>query len=281
MYTTLISCENLQKHLSEKNWLIVDCRFNLADTEAGRRAYEEAHIPGAVYAHLDDDLSGTIIPGTTGRHPLPPVAQISELFSLWGIDNSVQVVAYDDKGGGIASRLWWMLRWLGHEAVAVLDGGWPAWNAMGYAVSDQPASLRPRSFIAQAREKLVVDVKAVDQMRTNSDYTVVDSRAAERYRGEVEPIDPVAGHIPGAINLPFPENLENGNFLETEDLKARFETALAGRSPEHVVFYCGSGVTACHNLLAYAHAGLGNALLYPGSWSEWITDGQRTIAKGE
>jgi thiosulfate/3-mercaptopyruvate sulfurtransferase len=278
MYTTLISARELREHLTDKNWLIVDCRFDLADTSAGRRAYEAAHIPGAVYAHLDDDLSGTIIPGSTGRHPLPSIEQISELFSLWGIDETVQVIAYDDKGGGIASRLWWMLRWLGHEAVAVLDGAWASWMAAGYPVSDLPANLRPKTFMPRPQAGLTVDAAAVEQMRKDSKFTVVDSRAAERYRGEVEPIDPVAGHIPGAINLPFPENLQGGSFMAPAALKARFEEALGGKSPEQVVFYCGSGVTACHNLLAYAHAGLGNAVLYPGSWSEWITDESREVA---
>lgn len=279
MYTTLISVQDLQQHLSDQNWLIVDCRFDLGDTNAGRRAYEQAHIPGAVYAHLDDDLSGTIIPGTTGRHPLPSVAELTALFSLWGVDDTVQVIVYDDKGGGIASRLWWMLRWLGHDAVAVLDGGWPAWLKAGAAVSKLPANLRPKTFVARPKKEMLVDAAAIDSMRTDADFTVVDSRAAERYRGEVEPIDPVAGHIPGAINLPFPENLEEGTFQDPAQLKARFEKALMDKSPDHVVFYCGSGVTACHNLLAYAHAGLGNARLYPGSWSEWITDKNRAVAK--
>ncbi|MCB0631654.1 MAG: sulfurtransferase [Saprospiraceae bacterium] len=280
MYTTLISAKALQEHLSDKNCLIVDCRFDLNDTSAGRRAYEEAHIPGAVYVHLDDDLSGTIIPGVTGRHPLPSIEKLTELFSLWGIDDNVQVIAYDDKGGGIASRLWWMLRWLGHQAVAVLDGGWPAWVAASYPVSNLPASLRPRMFTARPQADLQVDADIVDKIRTDPNFTVVDSRAAERYRGEVEPIDPVAGHIPGAINLPFPENLKSGTFLDAAQLKERFEKALAGKAPEQIVFYCGSGVTACHNILAYAHAGLGNAVLYPGSWSEWITDEKRDIARG-
>lgn len=277
MYKTLISPAELQQQYQPGSWLVVDCRFDLADTEAGRRAYEQSHIPGAVYAHLDDDLSGEIIPGKTGRHPLPTIEAAIALFSLWGIDDSVQVVAYDDKGGGIASRLWWMLRWLGHDAVAVLDGGWPAWQAGGMAISDKPANVRPRQFKARPGSLPTADAAKVDEVRTGTAYTVVDSRAAERYRGEVEPIDPVAGHIPGAVNLPFPANLADGSFLDADSLKARFQEALGNKPADQVIFYCGSGVTACHNLLAYAHAGLGDAVLYPGSWSDWITDESREI----
>ncbi|PHN08047.1 sulfurtransferase [Flavilitoribacter nigricans] len=277
MYKTLISPAELQQNYQAGNWVIVDCRFDLADTQAGRRAYESAHIPGAIYAHLDDDLSGEIIPGTTGRHPLPTVEEAIALFSLWGIDDSVQVIAYDDKGGGVASRLWWMLRWLGHEAVAVLDGGWPAWQAADLAISDKLATVRPRQFKPQSTLASSIDAAGVDEVRERADYVVVDSRTPERYRGEVEPIDPVAGHIPGAINLPFPANLADGKFLSPEELKARFAAALGNTKGEQVVFYCGSGVTACHNILAYAHAGLGDAVLYPGSWSDWITDTSRPV----
>lgn len=277
MFKTLISPTELQQNYQTGSWVIVDCRFDLGNTQAGRTAYESAHIPGAVYAHLDDDLSGEIIPGQTGRHPLPEVEKAVALFSLWGIDESVQVVAYDDKGGGVASRLWWMLRWLGHEAVAVLDGGWPAWQAAGLPVSNRLANVRPRQFNAKPAALGTVDAARVEEVRTGNEYVVVDSRAPERYRGEVEPIDPVAGHIPGAINIPFPANLAAGKFLSPEELKERFVNALGDTSPEKVIFYCGSGVTACHNLLAYAHAGLGDAVLYPGSWSEWITDENREV----
>lgn len=281
MYTTLISPAELQQNYQARSWVIVDCRFDLRDTTAGRRAYESGHIPGAVYAHLDDDLSGKIIPGQTGRHPLPTLEEAVAIFSLWGIDQSVQVVAYDGKGGGIASRLWWMLRWLGHRQVAVLDGGWQAWQAAAYPVSDRPSSVRPRSFEAKAESGSIMDAKQVNTIKDSSDFILVDSRTPERYCGEVEPIDPVAGHIPGAINLPFPENLEEGKFLPAADLKARFESVMEDKSPEKMVFYCGSGVTACHNLLAFAHAGLGDAVLYPGSWSEWITDEKREVAREE
>lgn len=280
MYRTLIAPDELSSHLEAKNWIVVDCRFELHDTEAGRLAYEKSHIPNAIYAHLDNDLSGPIIPGQTGRHPLPNPEKAIELFSLWGISPSTQVIAYDDKGGGVASRLWWMLRWLGHDQVAVLDGGWQAWVAAGYPVSDLPASLTPYPFKAVLRQDLTAGTDQVDILRNQADYAVVDSRTAERYRGEVEPIDPVAGHIPGAVNLPFPDNMEQGRFLEPAALKARFEAAFGDKTPDKIIFYCGSGVTACHNVLAYAHAGLGDALLYPGSWSEWITDEDRPVAAG-
>lgn len=277
MYKTLISSIELQQSYEAGSWVIVDCRFDLKDTEAGRVAYGEAHIPGAIYAHLDHDLSGEIIPGKTGRHPLPKLEQATTMFSLWGIDEQVQVVVYDDKGGGIAARLWWMLRWLGHEAVAVLDGGWPAWQASGFPISNQPTTIRPRQFKAKPDALGRMDAAKIDEVRKGSEYLIVDSRTPERYRGEIEPIDPVAGHIPGAINVPFPANLSEGKFLDPAALKARFERALGGKPSDQVVFYCGSGVTACHNILAYAHAGLGDALLYPGSWSEWITDNNRAI----
>ena len=239
MYQTLIQPIELQPNLTSDNWRIIDCRFDLKDTEAGRRAYMESHIPGAIYAHLDDDLSGDILAGTTGRHPLPTVEEAQLLFSRWGLDESTQVVAYDDRGGGIASRLWWMLRWLGHERVAVLNGGWPAWIASGFPVSNESTSVAPRDFPVQLRDDRKTTTDIVDKIRKASDYVLVDSRTSERYRGEVEPIDPVAGHIPGAINLPFPENLQDGNFREPEALRARFESALGNRSPEKVIFYCG------------------------------------------
>ena len=279
MHTTLIAPAALHTHLDDPAWAVVDCRFSLADTERGRRAYREAHIPGAVYAHLDDDLSGPIRPGLTGRHPLPDVGAFAQTLSTWGLDADVQVVAYDDFGGGIAARLWWMLRWLGHDAVAVLDGGFPAWQRLGLPTRPGDETRPPRSFTPHPRPAWTVDVDTVDARRTDPSYRLIDARAAARYRGEHEPIDPVAGHIPGAVSAPFVDNLDaDGSFLAPETLRARFETVLAGVPPQRAICYCGSGVTAAHNLLALAHAGLGNALLYPGSWSRWITDPARPVA---
>ncbi|MCO6488289.1 MAG: sulfurtransferase [Phaeodactylibacter sp.] len=281
MHSTLISTEDLARNLGHPDWVVVDCRFNLGDTEAGRRAYRNGHIPGARYMHLDEGLSGPIVPGRTGRHPLPNPDVAALRFERLGIGNEVQVVAYDDSGGMIAARLWWMLRWLGHDAVAVLDGGWPRWIAEGRAAGTAIPEPQPRAFIPHPRPEFLVDAETVDQIRRQPEFKLVDSRAAERYRGEVEPIDPVAGHIPGALNLPNDENVgADGLFLSDEALQRRFRQALASADAEHTVFYCGSGVSACRNILAYKHAGLGDAKLYPGSWSEWVTDPEREVERG-
>ncbi|MCB0192320.1 MAG: sulfurtransferase [Anaerolineae bacterium] len=279
-YTTLISAAELAENLSKPNWVVVDCRFMLNNTEQGRRDYQESHITGAVYAHLDEDLSGPIIPGQTSRHPLPDIDRFTQTLSSWGIDNTTQVIAYDGGGGAIAARLWWMLRWLGHNAVAVLDGGWASWLKSGYPVNSGLETNSPAMFTPHPRPELVLDADAVDTIRTDPAYRLADSRNADRYRGENETIDPVAGHIPGAISLPFANNLDsNQQFLPAGELRRRFEKALEGTPTEQTVFYCGSGVTAAHNVLAMAHAGLGEARLYAGSWSEWITDPNRPVAK--
>ncbi len=273
MYTTLISTAELENICgnTKQDIVIVDCRFSLADTNEGRRAYQQSHIPDAVYAHLDDDLSGEIIPGQTGRHPLPTIEKLEQLCSNWGINSTTQVVAYDDKGGGIAARLWWMLRWLGHENVAVLDGGWPKWVAENRPVDANIPTPQKTDFKADIQQNKWVDKEFVENNQSNPKYLLVDSRTNARYLGEEEPIDPIAGHIKSAINAPFPENLdENGKFKSKEVLKKRFEELLGDLKPENTTFYCGSGVTACHNLLAMEHAGLSGAKLYPGSWSEWL-----------
>lgn len=277
-YRTLVTAEELEENLGEAHWRVVDCRFSLSETERGRQAYLSEHVAGAVYAHLDEDLSGEIIAGRTGRHPLPPVSEFVETLSAWGISRETQVVAYDDASGAIAARLWWMLNWLGHEAVAVLDGGWKRWKEEGRAVAAGVEGYAYESFKADLRPELGVDSGVVDQVREDPDFLLIDARARERYEGEVEPIDVKAGHIPGAICYPFAENLgDDGRFLSPERLKARFQDLLDGVPPERAIFYCGSGVTAAHNLLALKHAGMGNAKLYSGSWSEWITDPERPI----
>lgn len=280
-YGTLISVEELNKHLQDADWVVVDCRFNLADHEQGRKDYVQEHIPGAVYAHLDEDLSGPIVKGVTGRHPLPSVGRAVEIFSRLGIADGVQVVAYDDRGGMSSGRLWWMLRWLGHEAVAVLDGGWQAWQAAGYATRSGEETRLAAEFVPQVREGFAVDATEVGQLAGDPAYKVVDSRAADRYRGENETMDPIGGHIPGAYSGPFGENLgADGKFKSAEELRARFEALLGETPADQAVFYCGSGVSAAHNILAVAHAGLGDAKLYPGSWSEWIVDPERKVATG-
>ena len=282
MHTTLIDVQTLHRHHRDPDWRVIDARFSLADADQGAREYAEGHVPGAVYAHLDDDLSGPIVPSVTGRHPLPSVERAVEVFSRLGIDVSMQVAVYDGAGGSVAARVWWMLRWLGHDAVAVVDGGWPAWTGDGLAVTRDVPQAAPRDFKADVRPHLATDVEGVDGYRVNVDWAVLDARTPERFRGEQEPIDPVAGHIPGARCASFDGNLgEDGRFLPPEELRRRFEVLLGGIPAERAVNYCGSGVSACHNLLAIAHAGLGDAVLYPGSWSEWITDEDRPVGVGD
>lgn len=281
-YTTLIEAAELAARLEDPDWAIVDCRFTLGDAARGRNAYRRGHVPGAVYAHLDEDLSSPLIPGKTGRHPLPEVEELAARFSQWGIARGVQVVAYDDATGALAAaRLWWLLRWLGHEAVAVLDGGWRAWREGGYLTRSGVESRSARRFLPRLRPEMVVSSEEVLAMRGDPTCRIVDARAADRYRGENETIDPVAGHIPGAISAPYLDNLDaQGRFLPPEALRARFLELLGGAPPSRAAFYCGSGVTAAHDLLALAHAGLGEGRLYAGSWSEWIVDPARPIALG-
>jgi thiosulfate/3-mercaptopyruvate sulfurtransferase len=281
-YTTLISTAELSQHLADPAWAIIDCRFSLDDAGQGRRDYLQAHIPGAVYAHLDEDLSGPIIPGQTGRHPLPDVETTARRFSAWGIDAQVQVVAYDGGNGAMAARLWAMLRWLGHAAVAVLDGGWTAWQSEDRPQRSGSEARSARHFNPHPRPELLLNTAAVETIRTNPNWRLIDARSGETYRGEKLGYDPIAGHIPGAVSLPYADNLTpDGRFLPPEQLRARFETLSGGIPAERIVFYCGSGVTACHNALAFAHAGLGEARVYIGSWSDWITDPNRPIATGE
>jgi thiosulfate/3-mercaptopyruvate sulfurtransferase len=277
---TLISTATLAHHLDDPAWVIVDCRFALDDPARGERAYEQGHIPGALYAHLERDLTGTVIPGKTGRHPLPSVAHLVERLSAWGIDANVHVVAYDDSGGSMAARLWWLLRWLGHDAVAVLDGGWPCWRAEGRPFRRGRECRSPRRFLPRLRPELVASAEDVMAALNDPNVRLLDSRSPERYRGEHEPIDPVAGHIPGALSAPYLDNLDaRGRFRPAAELRARFERLLGSPPPSRVIFYCGSGVTAAHNVLAFLHAGLGEAQLYAGSWSEWITDPTRPIER--
>ncbi len=260
---------------------IVDCRFSLADTGQGERAYEQGHIPGAVYAHLDRDLSDRVVPGVTGRHPLPDPAWLSSRLTALGVSNVSTVVAYDDGNGMFAARLWWLLRWLGHEDVAVLDGGIARWVAEGHPVTAERPTIVPHGFRGFPRAEMLADVGAVEAMRQDPSARLFDSRGADRFRGENETIDPVAGHIPGALSLPFMDNVEDGRLRSRAELEARFAAALGDTSAKDAVVYCGSGVTACQNLLAAEHAGYGGMRLYAGSWSEWITDPSRPIARGE
>ena len=282
-YTTLIEAAALAPHVNAADWIIVDCRHDLVNLAAGRDAWMAGHIPHAVFADMETELSGAKRGADgvfRGRHPLPEKAAFIELLRGWGVNDGTQVVAYDAHGGMYAARLWWMLRWVGHEAVAVLDGGLPAWQAAGQpVVTDVPAT-RPRGNIAE-RPALVttVDVNAVLHNVEHGGKTVVDARAPDRFRGENETIDPVGGHIPGAKNRFFKDNLQpDGRFKTPDQLKA--ELGVAVGDPARAIMQCGSGVTACHNLLALEVAGMPGAALYPGSWSEWSADPQRAVATG-
>jgi thiosulfate/3-mercaptopyruvate sulfurtransferase len=280
-YTTLVSTSDLAVHLGDPNWAIFDCRFSLADAERGRHDYGQSHIPRAIYAHLDEDLAGPIVRGQTGRHPLPEVDVLAKRFSDWGIDARAQVVAYDDIGGSVAARLWWLLRWLGHDAVAILNGGWQQWLKEGRAVTGEIVARAPRAFTPSPRPGLVVTSDDVAATMHDRRFKLLDARIATRYRGENEPIDPIAGHIPGAINAPFVENLTPDElFRPDDDLRQHYETLLGGTPADRIACYCGSGINAAHTLLALKQIGLGDAKLYAGSWSEWITDPTRPIATG-
>ena len=276
MPETLVDTSTVAGRLADPDWAIVDCRHRLTDPEFGEAAYLDSHIAGAVFAHADRALSGEPVTDR-GRHPLPDPGTLRSRFGALGIDSRTQVVAYDDAGGAIAGRLWWMLRYMGHARAAVLDGGWPAWTAAGGATRGGVESRPARTFEGEPRREWVVTVDEVSSARR-----LVDSREPARYRGETEPVDRVAGHIPGARNHHFAANLDDdGRFLAPAVLRERLDRTLDGVPAEDAVFYCGSGVSACHNLLALAHAGLPAARLYVGSWSEWSRDPDRPVATGD
>ena len=279
-HSTLVETAELAACLGDPRLVIVDVRHDLADPACGEAAYAKSHIPGAVFAHVDRDLSGPRSPHS-GRHPLPTPESAAKLFGRLGIDATKQVVAYDQNSGVYASRLWWMLRWLGHDAVAVLDGGFVKWTREGRPVSAEAPRVTPVKFVA-ARVLPTVNASGIAASLPRHGLLLLDARAAERYRGESEPIDPVAGHIPGALNRPYTRNIhDDGTFRSPRELRSEFDAMLHGRAPDDLVHYCGSGVTACHNLLAMTIAGYPLTRLYPGSWSEWITDRRRPIAKGQ
>jgi thiosulfate/3-mercaptopyruvate sulfurtransferase len=280
MTAPLVDPRRLAAHLGDPDWRPVDCRFDLADPAAGGAAYAAAHVPGAAYAHLDRDLSA---PRTerSGRHPLPDPAALAATFGRLGIDERVQVVAYDDAGGMFAARLWWLLRWLGHERVAVLDGGLAAWRAAGLPLSSEATAIAPRTFVPRPAPRAWVGADELDGLLEGNACLLLDARAPERYEGRAEPLDPKAGHVPGARNHPYVRNLgPDGRFLAPDELRARLLARLGGRAPSEVVSMCGSGVTACHTLLALEVAGLPGGRLYPGSWSEWSRDPARPVATG-
>jgi thiosulfate/3-mercaptopyruvate sulfurtransferase len=280
--TSLVEPSLLAQHLADPSWAVIDCRFDLSRPDWGRSAYASAHIPGALYAHLDQDLSGPVTPAS-GRHPLPASETLAETFGRLGIDESVQVVAYDQVPAAYAARLWWLLRWLGHRRVAVLDGGLAAWQQAGLPLSSSPAARPARRFVAHPGSLASISTRELEQALPDiaaGKRVLVDARGADRFRGENETIDAVAGHVPGARNHPFTSNLcADGRFLPAGELRDLWEQRLGGVPSSQLVSMCGSGVTACHNLLALEVAGLPGAALYAGSWSEWIRDSAHPVAR--
>jgi thiosulfate/3-mercaptopyruvate sulfurtransferase len=285
-FGTLIDASALRELVGKPDVAVIDCRFDLINPEGGRRAYLKGHIPGARYADLNKDLSAPVNPNS-GRHPLPSPKDFATTLSKLGIGNVTQVIAYDDAGGSFAARLWWLLRWLGHRPVAVLDGGINAWSAAGGSLESGEEKPLPPDTAGDGRTSpradgaAVIETAEIAAFLTDPKHLLVDARAAERFAGSVEPIDAVAGHIAGAVNHPFLANLApDGRFLAGPELRRLWDARLAGRKVEHVAAMCGSGVTACHNLLSLEVAGLPGAKLYAGSWSEWIRDPKRPVARG-
>ncbi len=281
-YTTLVSTDDLAHHLDDPHWVVIDCRFALTDPEGGRSAYGKGHIPGAHYAHLDDDLAGPTGPDT-GRHPLPDVETLALKLCRWGVGINKQVVVYDDSFGSMAVRLWWLLRWLGHPGVALLDGGYPKWLRERRPINQEtPVPICKDACARLPESSLYVTVDQVMAAMRSGDKLILDARPERRFSGEYEPLDPVAGHVPGAVNWNFEENLDiDGTYSPPEALRENYQALLKGRAPSDVIHMCGSGVTACHNILAMEIAGLSGSRLYVGSWSEWVTDPSRPIALGE
>lgn len=278
----LISPQALAERQQSPGLVILDCRFALEDPDYGLQSYSEGHIAGALFADLERDLSGPVIKGVTGRHPLPDAVKLNERLRAWGINDDSDIVLYDDGPGAFAARAWWLLAWLGKRSgVSILDGGLKAWHGAGFPLSLDAASVMPGRFVGHADAGLLVDAQALGRRLGQPGLTLLDARAEPRFRGEVEPLDPVAGHIPGARCAAFSGNLgSDGRFLPAAQLRERFAALLGERPAAELVAYCGSGVTACHNLFALCLAGYPLAPLYAGSWSEWITDPQRPVATG-
>ena len=279
---TLVSCEELSAAMGSQPLVLVDCRHDLRDPQAGESAYLAGHIPGAVFAHIDRDLADLSKVGR-GRHPLPDATTLCSRLGRWGISRTTQVIAYDAADGAFAARLWWLLRLLGHERVAVLDGGFAAWVSAGLPVEKTIPRPKPTTYTARFDVKQVATIAVVAARGAVSGGSpLIDARAPERFRGDVEPIDAVAGHIPGAINRHYALNLDvNGRFKPAGLLATEFRMLIGNAPPAEVVHMCGSGVTACHNLLAMEHAGMRGSRVYAGSWSEWSSDRSRPVARGE
>lgn len=275
---TVISANIVKENLDHDNWIIIDCRFSLANPEIGINTYRLGHIPNARYAHLNNDLSSAVT-SLTGRHPLPDFNQLTKKITAWGITFNNQIVVYDDAGGTFAARLWWLLRCLGHTQVAVLDGGIQQWLALSYPITTHLPVCTAGRFKAYLDTSQWLETRQIENSLAKKSICLIDARMPERYRGEHEPIDPIAGHIPGALNRPFQSNLNTeGLFLSPSVLNQQFKALIQNIPTEQVIHMCGSGVTACHNLLAMEHAGLAGSKLYAGSWSEWIRDKNRPVA---
>lgn len=280
-YNTIIEADVLAQHLDDPDWVILDCRDSLTDADYGPRSYAEAHIPNAQYCYLLDDFSSPITE-STGRHPVPDMQQLSRKLGDWGIGDHTQVVVYDDMNGAIAARMWWQIRALGHSKVALLNGGLNYWLAQKLPMTAEVPTPKPTRFKGQFDESQLIDVKTVLENIETPQFTLLDARAAPRFKGEQEPFDPVAGHVPNAINRDFSQNLgENGLFLTPTELKQQFEPLLAQAPNQQIVHMCGSGVTANHNLLAMEIAGLTGSKLFLGSWSQWVADASRPVATNE
>jgi thiosulfate/3-mercaptopyruvate sulfurtransferase len=280
-FTTLVDTDTLFRQLDDSCWIVFDTRFVLSDADAGERAYAAGHIPGARYANLDKDLSAPQATNS-GRHPLPNPGTLAEKLGQWGVDKNKQVVVYDDACGAMAARLWWLMRWLGHEAVAVLDGGLHKWQDEGKPLTTTAPNIVPAHFFPEISDDMCVTADQVGAMLNNKSGLLIDARAAIRFQGGQETLDKVAGHVPGAVNLPYEGNINiDGKFKPDDYLRDRFLDVLNNVKPTNIIHMCGSGVTACHNLLAMEHAGLSGSKLYAGSWSEWITDNRRPVVTGE
>lgn len=277
-WKTLVQPDVLSVALQRPDLVVLDCRFSLQDPASGEQAWRQSHVPGALYAHLERDLSDMTRHGV-GRHPWPDAGAFCAQLVRWGVTPSSQVVAYDDGDGAYAARLWFLLRTLGHEKVAVLDGGWSRWTALGLPVSTLIRTPLPGRYQAVFDDSRLLDAEAV-QAHLARGGMLVDARGAARFRGEEEPLDRVAGHVPGAINRPYTQNMAEGRFKPPAQLADEYRALLAGRDPSEVVMMCGSGVTACHNLLAMERAGLYGAKLFTGSWSGWLADPRRPVATG-
>ncbi len=274
-YRDIVSTSTLVAHLDDPTWIIFDCRFDLANPAWGEAEYLLGHIPGAIYAHLDRDLSEVVTP-STGRHPLPDPQVFANRLSSWGIDAGKQVIVYDHAGGTFAVRLWWLLKYYGHERAAVLNGGYPKWLAENRAIDAQVRKPDPAIFIPRLNPQMLISADEVEKHLSDPTWKLMDARTPARYRGEIEPIDTYAGHIPGAVNRFHNDNLQpDSTLLAPEILKQQFRDLLGDTSPEMVVMYCGSGVTSCHHILAMTIAGLPLPRIYAGSWSEWIRDPRR------